>query len=328
MEEISILVSALLAAIVFLVLIAVVSGICALCGVASFGFVFVRGLWSLLLIPAAILYGALVERNIFRVKEVEISSEKLPRSFDSYRIVQISDLHLRSFSHREGALGRCIEKINALEPDLVCFTGDLVTMEASEIEPFREILSSIRAKDGVLSVLGNHDYCLYNPDRSVNPAAQTQKVREAEREMGWHLLDDECVNIVRGEDSLSVIGVQNISASRQFQSFGDLGKAIAGADGAYRILLSHDPTHWRLAVLGKENIDLVLSGHTHAMQLSLFGWCPSKYIFKEYRGLYKETTPLGEQLLYVNPGLGETALPARIGVPPEITLLTLRSAGE
>ena len=324
METMSTIMCAVLAALIFLVIILLVSGICAICGIASFGFIFVRGLWSLLLIPAALLYGSLIERNIFRTKEVEIKSEKLPQEFDGYRIVQISDLHLRSFAHREKALQRCVEKINALNPDLICFTGDIVTMQSSEIEPLKDILSTLKARDGVLSILGNHDYCLYNPDRSVNPAEETDKVRAAEAAMGWHLLDDECVNIGRGSAAISIVGVQNISASRQFQSFGNLQKALSAASGQYRILLSHDPTHWRLGVLGKEDIALMLSGHTHAMQFSLFGWCPSRYIFREYRGLYSGTTDFGAQYLYVNPGLGETALPARIGVLPEITLLSLR----
>ncbi len=217
-----------------------------------------------------------------------------------------------------------MEKINALEPDLICFSGDLVTMASGENGPFKDILSSLMARDGVVSVMGNHDYCTYNPGKAVDKGEEAAKVKAAEREMGWNLLDDTNVKIERGDRNISVIGVQNISASRQFQSYGSLEKAMTGADGEYKVLVSHDPTHWRQGVLGKKNIDLMLSGHTHAMQVSLFGWCPSRYMFREYRGLYSEATDFGTQYIYVNPGLGETIFPLRIGVVPEITLLTLR----
>ncbi len=325
MEFFSLIIVALISALVIALVLLVVAGVCSLCGAVSFGTVFVKGLWSMLLIPAVMIYGGLVERNLLTVKNVDVPSEKLPETFDGYRIVHISDLHLRSFRGRSGALKRAVEKINALEPDLICFSGDLVTMASAEIEPFQDILSSLKARDGVVSVMGNHDYCSYNPDESLDKDDEAAKVRSAERKMGWHLLDDANFSIVRGGRSLSVLGVQNISASRQFQSYGDLVKAMAGADGEYKILVSHDPTHWRQEVLGRQDVGLVLSGHTHAMQLSLFGWCPSRYMFREYRGLYSETTDFGTQYIYVNPGLGETIFPLRIGVVPEISLITLRS---
>jgi len=185
-----------------------------------------------------------------------------------------------------------VEKINALEPDLICFSGDLVTMASGENGPFKDILSSLMARDGVVSVMGNHDYCTYNPGKAVDKGEEAAKVKAAEREMGWNLLDDTNVKIERGDRNISVIGVQNISASRQFQSYGSLEKAMTGADGEYKVLVSHDPTHWRQGVLGKKNIDLMLSGHTHAMQVSLFGWCPSRYIFREYRWLSVVFYPL------------------------------------
>ena len=324
METFSLIVVAFVSAVAIALVLLVVAGICALCGAGSFGHIFLHGLWAMLLIPAVMIYGGLIERNLFMVKNVAVPCDRLPEAFDGYRIVQISDLHLRSFAGRKGALKRAVEKMNALDADLICFCGDLVTMESSEIEPFREILSSLKARDGVVSVMGNHDYCRYNPDGSVDKAAEASRVREMEREMGWRLLDDWNITIESGGDSISVVGVQNISASRQFQSDGNLRKAMAGADAPFRILVSHDPTHWRQEVLGKQDIALTLSGHTHAMQVSIFGWCPSRYIFREYRGLYSEDTAFGTQYLHVNPGLGETVFPLRIGVLPEITLLTLR----
>lgn len=326
METFSLIAVALISAAAIALVLVLVAGVCALCGVRSFSHVFLHGLWAMLLIPAVMVYGGLIERNIFRVKEVTVPCGKLPEAFDGYRIVQISDMHLRSFAGRERALKRAVAKINASDADLICFSGDLVTMESSEIEPFRDILSSLKSRDGVVSVMGNHDYCRYNPDETVDKAAETLKIKNMEREMGWRLLDDGNITIKSGGDSISVIGVQNISASRQFQSDGDLRKAMAGADAPFKILISHDPTHWRQEVLGKQDIALMLSGHTHAMQVSIFGWCPSRYLFREYRGLYSEDTQYGTQYLYVNPGLGETIFPLRIGVLPEITVLKLQSA--
>ena len=149
----------------------------------------------------------------------------------------------------------------------------------------------------------------------------TPELMERIREMGWHLLLNENHSIVRGEDKLSVIGVENISGNRSFRTYGNFQQARIGADGAYKILLSHDPSHWRAEVVGKSDVDLTLSGHTHAMQISLLGWSPSSLMYDEYRGLYNQ----GEQYLYVNTGLGQTAVNARFGATPEITLITLKT---
>lgn len=325
MELVSLSVLSLTAAIIIAVILVIIALVCSILGIGTFGHIFVKGLWAMLLIPAVLVYGGLIERNIFKVKEVNVSSPKLPSSFDGYKIVHISDLHLRSFAHRSGALERAVKKINAIQPDLICFSGDLVTMSASEIEPLKEILVSLKARDGVVSVLGNHDYCVYNYDKNIDKVAETERVRATEREMGWRLLDDENITLRSGKDSISVIGVQNISASPRYPSSGDLAKAMKGAEGEYKILVSHDPTHWRSEVLGMQDIDLMLSGHTHSMQFSLFGWSPSSYIFRENNGLYSEVTSFGTQYLYVNPGLGETIMPLRVGVVPEITVIVCHS---
>ena len=138
--------------------------------------------------------------------------------------------------------------------------------------------------------------------------------------MGWDLLLDENVNIVHDEDTISLIGVENISTHRAFLSYGNLQNAMRGADGEYKILLSHDPTHWELEVKDNPEIDLMLSGHTHAMQFSIFGWSPSSFIFKEVAGLFRHEN----QYLYVNIGLGETVMKARIGTKPEITVFNIQ----
>ena len=288
---------------------------------ASFKIVFLRGLWFMLFPWLAWIYGTVVERNRFRTEEVEIANESVPTTFDGYRIVHISDMHLMSFAGREGALRRAVNKINALEPDMIAFTGDLVTMGPEELDGLQDILATLRAKDGVYSILGNHDYSEYR--RWDSQQAKREALEELKRrvgEMGWRLLLNENEAIVRGEDKLSVIGVENISGNRSFRTYGDLQKALKGADGEYKVLLSHDPTHWRAEVVGKSDIDLTLSGHTHAMQISLLGWSPASLMYDEYRGLYSE----GNQHLYVNVGLGQTAVNARFGATPEITLITLK----
>ena len=289
---------------------------------SSFKMVFFRGLWFMLFPWLAWLYGTLVERNRFRVKRTEIVSQTLPSSFDGYRIVHISDMHLMSFDGRERALERAVGKINALEPDIIAFTGDLVTLGPEELDGLQDIISTMKARDGVYAVLGNHDYSEYRRHDSQQARRESLEVlKQRIREMGWQLLLNENHSIVRGEDKLSVIGVENISGNRSFRTYGNFQQARIGADGAYKILLSHDPSHWRAEVVGKSDVDLTLSGHTHAMQISLLGWSPSSLMYDEYRGLYNQ----GEQYLYVNTGLGQTAVNARFGATPEITLITLNT---
>lgn len=305
--------------IVLLVLDLAVSGIIRAVAGVSFKRAFLWGLLSLLLPPAAILYGSIIERNTFRVKEIELTYENLPEGFRDYRIVHISDIHARSFSKREKSLQRAADKINALDPDMVAFTGDLITMTPDELDPISAVLSSMKARDGVFSVLGNHDYCMYSDMSQTEKQKCLEDLIIKEREMGWDLILNEHRIIRKGKDSIAVIGVENTSPSRHFPSRGDLNKASEGTEGMFRLLLSHDPMHWEAEIIGKD-YPLTLSGHTHAMQVSLFGWSPSSLIFKQHKGLYTE----GNQNIYVNKGLGETIFPARIGAIPEITLITLK----
>lgn len=300
---------------------AVVAGIVSLLGGVRFRTVFLWGLLSLIIPVAAIAYGTLFERNWYQVKEAAIESPSLPESFDGFSIAQVSDIHLRSFARRPESLRNAVAKINSLNPDIVCFTGDLVSMDVSEMEGFEDILKGIKVP--VYSVLGNHDYHIYagkkgEVDDSIIDA-KVEELKKRERSLGWNLLLNRNEIISRGSDSLAVIGVENTSASDHFPSHGDLKAAMKGTEGCFRILLSHDPTHWDMEVKGKD-IPIMLSGHTHAIQFSMLGWCPCRYLFKQYRGLYSE----GGQSLYVNIGLGETIFPARIGARPEITLITLK----
>ena len=296
-----------------------VSGIVRVVAGVPFRKVFVWGLLTLLIPPAAILYGSTIERNTFIVKKIELTYSNLPEEFKGYRIVHISDIHARSFEGREKSLQRAVNKINSLSPDMIAFTGDLITMTPDELDCISAALSSLKAKDGIFSVLGNHDYSMYSDISEEEKQKSLEKLIKKEGEMGWNLILNDNRIIGRDNDSIAVIGVENTSPSRHFPSKGDLNKASEGTEGMFRILLSHDPMHWEAEILGKD-YPLTLSGHTHAMQVSFFGWSPSALIFRHHKGLYTE----GKQSLYVNKGLGETIFPARIGARPEITLITLK----
>lgn len=306
--------------IVFLALDAFICGLLAIFTGITFKNAFLWGLFSLALPPVLIAYGALIERNMFKVREICITFEELPDSFDGYRIVHLSDIHARSFERRGKQLKKAVDMVNSLNPDLIAFTGDLITMGPDELDNHEMTLGMLKAADGVISVLGNHDYCIYSDLEAPDKAKQVEKLIQAEKDMGWDLLLDDNRIIRRDNDSIAVIGVQNTSPSRHFPSKGDLRKASEGTEDIFRILLTHDPMHWESEVLGKD-YPLTLSGHTHAMQLSLLGWSPSSLIFRQHRGLYAEKG----QHLHVNTGLGETIFPARIGVRPEITLITLKA---
>ena len=300
---------------------AAVSGIIAVASNITFKKAFTTGLLALFIPPLVMAYGAWIGRERPQLKEVELRLENLPELFDGYRLVQISDIHARSYANRQKSLQRIVGIINNQNPDLIAFTGDIITLDASELESIKEILKELKAKDGIVAVVGNHDYGIYSDPSHKRPSGEIlSDVIKEEKTMGWNVLMDENIKISRNQDSIAVVGVQNTSPSSHFPSKGNLNKASEGTEGMFRILLTHDPMHWEAEILGKD-YPLTLSGHTHAMQFSLLGWCPSRYIFKQYRGLYSE----GQQHLYVNIGLGETILPFRIGTPPEITLITLRS---
>ena len=206
------IISLLMATVLILLLDLAVAGVAALFG-ASFKCFFVKGLWFLLLPWLAWSYGTVVERNCFRVKRVEVQSRNLPASFDGYRVVHISDMHLNSFAGRERALQRAVDKINSLNPDVVLFTGDLVSLGHWELDGMQEILAGVRAKDGVFSVLGNHDYSEYHrwPSKQEQVEA-VEMLKRRQRDMGWRLLLNENEPIARGVDTISIIGVENISA--------------------------------------------------------------------------------------------------------------------
>lgn len=268
------------------------------------------------------LWGSIVTPYKACVTRVELNYSNLPAQFDGYRIVHISDAHLGCFGDSV-FVSQCVDSINALKPDVVCFTGDLVSMTVEEAKPFVNVLKRIKARDGVYSILGNHDYAQYM--RMLTPEQQEADVKELcdlQRSLGWTLLDNSAAIIRRGNDSIAIVGTANYG-DPPFPVYGDYAQATVGLDGVFKVHMQHNPYMWRKALVGKADAPLTLSGHTHAMQfvVSLFGkrWSPSVWRYPEWGGLYQD----GNQALYVNTGLGMVGPPLRIGIPPEITLITL-----
>ena len=270
-------------------------------------------------------WGAVVTPGKLEVKEVELAFDRLPDAFDGYRIVQWSDAHLGTYNGRTAIVEKQIKAINDLHPDLICFTGDLVSRKTEEAQPYRDLLASLHAPDGVYSVLGNHDYDNYvrwddenakNMDRAALCLLQSMA--------GWKLLNDDYAIIKRGDDQIVLIGTENFG-DHPFEKRGNLAKAYSGLnDSNFKIQLQHNPYAWRANTLTNSNIDLMLAGHTHAWQLLLklgnWRWSPACLRYPEWGGAYNE----GERWLYVNIGTGMVGTPMRIGATPEITVITLR----
>lgn len=276
-------------------------------------------------IVGSVLWGRYVTRLRLDVSQAELVSQRVPSAFDGFKIAHISDFHLDSFDKNKemGFVEEIIDRIANEQPDIVCFTGDLVTVRSAQAIPYRRLLHKLSASGiPVYSVMGNHDYADYvwEFDESRR-LADRDSLRHLMSEAGWRMLDNESEWLYRGSDSLLVAGVENIGEP-PFSVYGDLGKALEGnyADNVFTILLSHNPTHWRSEVLPNTSIDLTLSGHTHAMQFRVGSWSPSKWKYPEFAGLYRE----GLQFLNVNTGLGGVGPKIRIGVKPEINIITLK----
>lgn len=277
----------------------------------------------------SLTYG--MARNPYRYQLLKnkLRIQNLHPDLIGLKIIQISDLHSGSFLLRE-PVERSVTIINKQQPDIVFFTGDLVNSTAAEMEPFMEMFSRINAPLGVYSVLGNHDYGDYHHWSS--PAEKTKNfehLKSIHKDLGWNLLLNEHRQIPVKESILNVIGVENYSAHLRFPRYGDLAKATEGMHGGeFNILLSHDPSHWEFQVLKSfKNIHLTLSGHTHGFQFGVeipgfIKWSPIQYMYKQWAGLYE----IDSQYLYVNRGLGYLGYPGRVGILPEITLLTLEAA--
>lgn len=270
------------------------------------------------------IWGAAVTRFSLQVKEVSVSIDNLPEAFDGYRIAQISDMHVGTYVN-DDFVRKLIGKVNSLDADLVVFTGDIVNRHADEIRPFIDALSKVKGRDGQFAVLGNHDYAdYYYSDDSRARENDRARLINFYSLTSFDLILDDYRTIYRGNDSLIVIGVENIGEP-PFPVYGNLDIAYPALDDDNtKILLSHDPAHWHDDIAGhdKKNIALTLSGHTHAMQTKLLGWSPASIIHPEWGGLYSDDS--GRHRLYVNIGTGTVGTPMRIGATPEITLITLR----
>lgn len=289
---------------------------------------------SWFLIPGAVLatflfisFGLGMARGRTHVKVFRetVKIAKLPDTFKELRIVQLSDIHLAGFYRHPGHIRKVVNMVNELEPDLICFTGDMVHNFSEELDPFIDILNDLQATLGKYAILGNHDYGAYFKWKSKEEeVANLDRVKAQIRASGFDLLLNEHRTIALNEDSLEIMGVENWGKP-PFPQLGELDRAMSGVDpDRIKILLSHDPSHWDLQVKEKEDIALTLSGHTHGMQFGIeigrFRWSPSRWTYKHWAGLYAEN---GLQL-YVNRGLGYTGFPGRVGIRPEITLLTLQ----
>ncbi len=270
-------------------------------------------------------WGAIVTPGTLEVREVELEFERLPQVFDGYRIVQWSDAHLGTYGGRRAIVERQIKTINSLHPDMICFTGDLVSRETSEALPYRDLLASLHAPDGVFSVLGNHDYDNYVTwDDEQAKLADRKALCDLQTEAGWRLLNDDYALIKRGDAQLVLIGTENFG-DRVGEKRGSLVRAYGGLnDQNFKIQLQHNPYAWRANTLTNSNIDLMLAGHTHAWQFMIklgdWRWSPASMHYPEWGGAYNE----GGRWLYVNIGTGMVGPPMRIGATPEITVITLK----
>lgn len=260
--------------------------------------------------------------TLLKVKESTFQSETLPKEFDGYKIVQVSDLHLTSMKTHPEFVSELVRTINAQKADAICFTGDLVSTDVAELYPFVNELSKLKAKDGVFSILGNHDYMTYA--KYMTPLEKSQKFHEMlklQEKMGWNLLQNEHSVIHRGQDSIVILGVEN-DGKPPFPERGDLNKAQEGLNlnvPLFKLLLSHDPSHWKRKVLPTTDIQLTLSGHTHGMQFMIGNWSPAQYLYPEWKGMYQENS----RGLYVSLGVGGALIPFRFGAWPEINVITL-----
>ena len=274
----------------------------------------------------SIAYGILKGRYDFRVLSETLEFDNLPKAFDGLTIAHISDIHIGSFFDNHEMVKKGIDMVNDLEPDLILFTGDIVNNYAEELKGWAPVLGGLKSKLGTYSILGNHDYSDYVQwEKPEEKQANMERLFQYHKECGFDLLKNENVKLERDGESIHILGVENWGLP-PFVQYGDLEKTMRGTEESpFKILMSHDPSHWGEQVLDKKPIDLTLSGHTHGMQFGVeiagIKWSPVKMKYPRWGGLYTE----GKQHLYVNRGFGYLGFPGRVGMPPEITFITLKS---
>ena len=274
----------------------------------------------------SLTYGIFRNAYRFQLRQSKIKIDQIPSELIGLKIIQISDIHSGSFLYPE-EVNKAVEIINNQSADLVFFTGDLVNNTADEVIPLLPVLSKIKAKYGVYSILGNHDYGDYvRWENSDKKQENLDRLKLYHKELGWQLLTNEnrIVNI-NGKE-IGIIGVENFSTHMRFPKYGKLKESFSGVENtSLKLLLSHDPSHWAHEVITEfKDIAITFSGHTHGFQFGVeipgfIQWSPIQYVYKQWAGLYKN----GNQMLYVNRGLGHLGYPGRVGILPEVTLIEL-----
>ena len=275
---------------------------------------------------SSLLFGMVRGKYNYQVLDYTLEFEDLPDAFDGYTITQISDVHSGSFDNRE-KIEYGIDLINKQQSDLIVFTGDLVNDAAEEMHPWKDLFARLEARDGVYSVLGNHDYGDYKRWPSAEAKEQNmQDLKAIQAEMGWNLLLNEHRFLEREGQRIALVGVENWGAGG-FKKAGDLNKASQGLSrDDFKVLLSHDPSHWSQEVLQDDrHFHLTLSGHTHGMQFGieipgLIKWSPVKYRYDQWAGLYEDVG----RFINVNRGFGFIGYPGRVGIWPEVTVIRLK----
>lgn len=318
---------------VLLVLFAFTKAVFMLCSITGLGFCRLfktkknfGNLVGLLCVPVIwyiLFYGIFIGFNKLEVNRHTYTSPALPEAFDGYKIVLFSDAHVGSYTERnEEVLKRAIDSINAQQPDLIVFVGDLQNTQPQDIYRHIDVLSSLKAKDGIYSILGNHDYGDYICGNTARKVANCRETISLERQFGWTVLQNEHRNISRDKSSIVIAGMENDGDGIKFPQKGDVIKTLKDVkEGTFILMLEHDPSAWRRKIIPDGRAQLTLSGHTHKMQFSIFGWCPMTIYQKEVNGWYQE----GEQSLFVTAGLGGL-IPFRFGSTGEIVVLTLRKS--
>lgn len=268
-----------------------------------------------------LFHGTMVGTDRLNVRQVTIEFDDLPTAFDGYRIAQFTDVHLGSM--KDELMLRAVTAIDDMRPDLIVFTGDIQNMGPDELPRFAQTLKRLKAKDGVMSVLGNHDYSRYvnlPPDEALRNERMT---RDFETSVGWQLLLNDNRIVRRGSDSIFIAGGEN-DGRPPFPAKADLKKAMRGIHAkSFVVMLQHDPSAWRRHILPLTNAQLTLSGHTHGGQISLFGLRPTELVGKEDDGLYVE----GKRKLFVSTGLGGF-VPFRFYMNPEVVEITLKKTNK
>ena len=292
-------------------------------------FLMKTGLLASALPLASLGYGVISGAYDYKVVRHNLYLPNLPKKFDGITLGQISDIHSGSFYNKKAVTGG-VEMLMREKADFIFFTGDLVNKVSSEMRDYQDVFAKVKAPLGVYSSLGNHDY----GDYSQWPSPEAKKknlddLKTTHRLMGWDLILNDNRRLKVDGEEIGILGVENWGSMSRFPKYGRVDLALKNTDDLpVKLLLSHDPSHWRAQVLDYKQVDMMFSGHTHGMQFGVktanFQWSPIQYVYKEWSGFYRE----GNQQLYVNTGYGFLGYPGRVGILPEITIFTLRASAD